>query len=400
MTMKYIIALAASLILLASCGKKKQVTAASNIFYTCSMHPQVIQNKPGNCPICGMQLIQVNNSTAVKGDEIKLSVEQIELGNIHADTISKSSIGDRLVLTATLNFDQMKATSVSSRVMGRVERLYYKNLGDFVKKGVPLFDLYSEELNNAKQEFLLALDKRKVFTSETVIDFDQLIQSARNKLLLWGLSEQQISELEKNKKATPVTTFYSSASGYITQMDIREGDYLMEGGTVVKLADLSTLWAEAQVYTSQMAGINANSIATVQLPDFENKEITGKIDFVNPEINPDTRINLIRVSIPNPGNQLKPGMPAYVILKSPKQQSLTLPVDAVIRDGKGATVWLQTGSNSFKSVMVETGLETDDRIEIKSGLKEGDVVVISGAYLLHSEFIFKRGANLMDGMKM
>ncbi len=340
--MKYIIVLAASLILLVSCGKKKQVTAASDIFYTCSMHPQVIQNKPGNCPICGMQLIQVNNSTAANGDEIKLSAEQIELGNIHADTISKSSIGDRLVLTATLNFDQMKATSVSSRVMGRVERLYYKNLGDFVKKGVPLFDLYSEELNNAKQEFLLALDKRKTFTSETVIDFDQLIQSARNKLLLWGLSEQQISELEKNKKAAPVTTFYSSASGYITQMEIREGDFVMEGGTIVKLADLSTLWAEAQVYTSQMAGINANSIVTVQLSDFENKEITGKIDFVNPEINPDTRINLIRVSIPNPGNQLKPGMPAYVILKSPKQQSLTLPIDAVIRDGKGATVLLQT----------------------------------------------------------
>lgn len=398
--MKYIFAFAASLILLVSCGKKKQVTAASDIFYTCSMHPQVIQNKPGNCPICGMQLIQVNNSTAANGDEIKLSAEQIELGNIHADTISKSSIGDRLVLTATLNFDQMKATSVSSRVMGRVERLYYKNLGDFVKKGVPLFDLYSEELNNAKQEFLLALDKRKAFTSETVIDFDQLIQSARNKLLLWGLSEQQINELAKSKKATPVTTFYSSASGYITQMDIREGDYVMEGGTIVKLADLSTLWAEAQVYTSQMAGINANSIATVQLSDFENKEITGKIDFVNPEINPDTRINLIRVSIPNPGNQLKPGMPAYVILKSPKQQSLTLPIDAVIRDGKGATVWLQTGSNSFKSVMVETGLEADDRIEIKSGLKEGDVVVINGAYLLHSEYIFKKGADPMSGMKM
>jgi len=400
MTMKYIIALVTSLILLVSCGKKKQVTAASSIYYTCSMHPQVIQNKPGNCPICGMQLIQVNNSIAAKADEISLSKEQIELGNIHSDTIGKSSIGDRLVLTATLNFDQMKATSVSSRVMGRVERLYYKNLGDFVKKGSPLFDLYSEELNNAKQEYLLALDKRKTFASETVIDFDQLIQSSRNKLLLWGLSEQQISELEKNKKANPVTTFYSSANGYITQMDIREGDYVMEGGTIVKLADLSTLWAEAQVYTSQMAGINSNSTASVQLPDFENKEITGKIDFVNPEINPDTRINLIRVSIPNTGNQLKPGMPAYVILKSPKQQSLTLPIDAVIRDGKGATVWIQTSSSSFKSVMVETGLESDDRIEIKSGLKEGDVVVIQGTYLLNSEFIFKKGANPMEGMKM
>ena len=109
----------------------------------------------------------------------------------------------------------------------------------------------------------------------------------------------------------------------------------MEGGTIVKLADLSTLWAEAQVYTSQMAEINTNSMAIVQLPDFDNKEIKGRIEFVNPEINPDTRINLIRVSIPNPGNQLKPGMPAYVLLKSPQRKSITLPVDAVIRWQRG-----------------------------------------------------------------
>jgi Cu(I)/Ag(I) efflux system membrane fusion protein len=224
-----------------------------------------------------------------------------------------------------------------------------------------------------------------------------LIQSAKNKLLLWGLSEVQINELANTRKAAPTTIFYSTASGYITQLDIREGDYAMESGTIVKLADLSTLWAEAQVYTSQLAEVNSNSIATVQLPDFDNKEIKGRIEFVNPEINPDTRINLIRVSIPNTGNQLKPGMPAYVLLKSPQRQSLTLPIDAVIRDGKGATVWIQTGKNTFKSVMVQAGIESGDRIEIKSGLKEGDVVVLTGAYLLHSEFVFKKGADPMSG---
>ena len=145
---------------------------------------------------------------------------------------------------------------------------------------------------------------------------------------------------------------------------------------------------------------NRNSIATVQLPDFDGKEIKGKIEFVNPEINPDTRINLIRVSIPNSGGQLKPGMPAYVVLKSGQRKSLTLPIDAVIRDGKGATVWVKTGTHSFKNKMVQVGLESDDRIEIKLGLSEGDVVVIRGAYLLNSEYIFKKGANPMAGMKM
>ena len=284
--------------------------------------------------------------------------------------------------------------------MGRVEKLYYKNLGDFIKKGSPLYELYSEELNNAKQEFLLALNKKKAFSGETVIDFDQLIQSAKNKLLLWGMNDAQIEELSANKKTSANTLFYSSAAGYITQLDVREGDYVMEGGTIVKLADLSSLWAEAQVYTSQMADINNSSIATVRLPDFENKEIKGKIEFINPEINPDTRINLIRVSVPNPGNQLKPGMPAYVLLKSPQRKTLTLPADAVLRDGKGATVWIQTSEKNYKSIMVEIGLESDDRIEIKSGLREGDIVVITGAYLLQSEYIFKKGANPMEGMKM
>jgi len=279
--------------------------------------------------------------------------------------------------------------------MGRIEKLYFKNLGDYVKKGSPLYDLYSEDLNNTKQEYLLVLEKKKVFSDETIIDFDQLLQSAKNKLLLWGMTEGKVQELARTKKPSPTTTFYSTAAGFITALDIREGDYVMEGGTIVKLADLSSLWAEAQVYTSQLATIDRNSMATVQLPDFDGKQIKGRIEFVNPEINPDTRINLIRVSIPNPGNLLKPGMPAYVLLKSPERKTLTLPIDAVIRDGKGATVWIKTGVNTFKSLMVRTGLESDDRIEILSGLQAGDVVVISGAYLLHSEYVFKKGADPM-----
>lgn len=398
--MRHFILIAAVVLLAVSCKSKNETPKDPDTYYTCSMDPQVVEYKPGKCPICKMDLTPVKKKNGESKDELQLSEQQIQLGNIQTDTIRNGSIGDQLVLTATLNFDQTKTSSVSSRVMGRVEKLYYKNIGDYVQKGAALYDIYSEELNNAKQEYLLALDKKNTFTGETVIDFDQLIQSARNKLLLWGLNEEQIKELGKNKKATPTTTFHSNASGYITTLDIREGDYAMEGGTIVKLADLSTLWAEAQVYTSQMSSTNNSSTAIVQLPDFENKEIKGRIEFVNPEITPDTRINLIRVSIPNQGNLLKPGMPAYVLLKSPQRNTLTLPIDAVIRDGKGATAWIKTGKDTFKSVMVETGLEIDDRIEIKMGLKEGDIVITNGAYLLQSEYIFKKGANPMEGMKM
>ena len=375
--MRYLIMIAITILFFTSCKSKKETAINSKA-----------------------DLAAVWKKNPAKNDEIELSELQIQLGNIETDTIRNGVIGNQLVLNATLNFNQAGSSSVSSRVMGRVERLYFRNLGDYVTKGSPLYELYSDELNNAKQEYLLVLDKRKVFANETAIDFDQLLQSARNKLLLWGMSQGQIQALAKHNRASATTTFYSTASGYITALEIREGDYVMEGGTIVKLADLSSLWAEAQVYTSQLAAIDRSSIATVQLPDFDGKEITGKIEFVNPEINPDTRINLIRVSIPNPGNLLRPGMSAYVLLKAPQLKTLTLPIDAVIRDGKGATVWIQTASKTFKTVMVQTGLETDERIEIKSGLKDGDIVVIRGAYLLNSEYIFKKGANPMEGMKM
>ena len=395
--MRYLSIMLSFLLILSSCSSKKEAFPPAYSYYTCSMDPQVVEYKPGKCPICKMELTQVKKKVGEKQDEILLSEQQIQLGNIHTDTIRNGTIGDKLVLTATLNFDQLKVSSVSSRLMGRVEKLYYKNLGDYIKKGSPLYDLYSEELNNAKQEYLLALDRKKIFTAETAIDFDQLLNGAKNKLKLWGMSEAQVQDLPINGKATPTTTFYSPAAGYLTALEVREGDYIMEGGTIVKLADLSRLWAEAQVYTSQWSTMDKNSTATVQLPDFDGKEISGRIEFVNPEVNPDTRINLIRVSIPNIGNLLKPGMPAYVLLKSTQRKTLTLPSDAVIRDGKGATVWLQTGRNTFKSVMVQTGLESEDQIEIKSGLVSGDVVVIAGAYLLHSEYIFKKGADPMTG---
>jgi Cu(I)/Ag(I) efflux system membrane fusion protein len=371
----------------------------SNVYYTCSMHPQVMESKPGKCPICGMKLIAIQKNNTPNAEELKLSDQQVQLGNIQTDTISSSMLGDETILTATLNIDQKKTTSISARVMGRIEKLYFKNTGDYVKEGARLYDLYSEDLNNAKQELILAIEQKKMLDN-SIIDFNQLIQSAKFKLKLWGITEEQIEELVKTKKTTPITAYYSNVSGYITTIELKEGDYTMEGSTIIKLADLSTVWAEAQVYSSQLSNIDVRGMAEVQIPGMPGRKMEGKIEFVNPEINPDTRINLVRLSILNPGNQLKPGMPAYVILNNRKHSTISLPIAAVIRDGISANVWLQTGTNTFKSKMVEVGMETGNRIEIKSGLKAGDIIVTSGAYLINSEYIFKNGASPMAGMKM
>lgn len=387
----------ATLLSIPACKNNKTVVE-TDTFYTCSMHPQIMEKHPGNCPICGMKLIPVKKGNAPKAGEIQLSEQQIQLGNIQVDTIGKGVIGNETVLTATLNYDQRKLTAVSARVTGRIDKLYHKNIGDYIRKGEPLAEVYSEELNNAKQEYIMALERRKLLDN-SLIDFDQVIKSAKTKLLLWGMSEAEINALERNGKAKSTTTLFSTESGYITSLDAQEGEYINEGGTIVQLADLSTLWAEAQVYTSQFSQLNKSGTVMVQLPDI-GKEVSGKIEFVNPEISPAQRINLIRVTIPNPNNQLRPGMSAYVVINANKRNVLSLPVDAVLRDEKGASVWVQTGKNTFRNQMVTTGLESGDHIEITYGLANGDAVVTSGAYLINSEYIFKNGADPMAGMKM
>ncbi|MEO6455855.1 MAG: efflux RND transporter periplasmic adaptor subunit [Ginsengibacter sp.] len=372
--MKYIIIIALSLFIFAC--KNKKATSASNVQTT-----RAIEKKDAGNP-----------------DDIQLNELQVQLGNILVDTIRNSTVGNQLILTAILNADQTKINAVSSRVMGRIEHLYFKNIGDHVNKGDKLYDIYSEELNNAKQEYVLNLQQRKLIDNP-LIDFATLLQSAKNKLTLWGLSENQIGDLA-NKKESPLTTFYSPLSGYISTLDINEGEYSMEGGTIMRVTDLSTLWAEAQIYSSQLSQINSNATATLQFPNLPGKLSYGKVEFVNPEINSQTRITLLRVYVANNDNLLKPGMSAYVTIKDKKINALTLPSDAVIRSATGATVWIQTSERRYASRMIEIGFEDGNRVQITSGLKDGDIVVTSGAYLLNSEFKFKKGTNPMEGMKM
>ena len=378
-----------------SCENKK-IVKQEDIFYTCSMDPQVVSDKPGKCPICGMALTPVIKSSVRNTDDIELNEQQIQLGNIVVDTIGKRKIGREIEFTGTLNLNASQITSVSARAMGRIEKLFIKATGDYVAKGSPLYELYSEDLNNAKQEYIAALQRRNLFGDQTLVDFDNLIERSRTKLRLWGMTETQIKALELQSQAPLTTTFYSSESGYVTSLDVSEGSYVMEGGTVVQLANLSTLWVEVQVYSTELYQIPKGAYATILVPG-SDKQLYGRLEFANPEASADTRINILRAVVPNTDNQLKPGMSVIVKVQAAQRNSLTLPTDAIILDGNGAIVWIQTGVNKFRSQMVTTGLESDGFTEIITGLKEGDAVVVQGTYLLHSEFIFKRGAEPMAG---
>ena len=384
------------LIMVFGACRDKQAVRDPEVYYTCSMDPQVISDKPGKCPICKMELTPVTKNSARQSDNLELSDQQIQLGNIQTDTIRTGGIDNEIVLTGILNLDATKTTAVSARVMGRIEKMHVRNVGDYVSKGMPLYELYSEELNNAKQEYKLALQRRNLFTGQAVIDFEDIIESARNKLRLWGMTNNQILSLDDENQTPVTTTFYSNESGYVTAIDVTEGGYITEGGNIIQLADLTSLWAEAQIYATEISQVPRAGTASVEVPQV-GLTIEGKIAFANPEISPDSRINLLRITIPNPGNKLKPGMPAYVVMRTGSRNSLLLPTDAIIRDSRGATVWVQSGANTFRSQMVSTGLENNGVIEITKGLQAGDVVVVTGAYLLHSEFILKHGADPMSG---
>jgi Cu(I)/Ag(I) efflux system membrane fusion protein len=390
------------LVILEACKqptKQSQQAAKQDVYYTCSMHPQVMLEHPGKCPICQMELIAVSKSNAGPSNEIHLTQQQTELANIHTDTMNTGSIGNKMTLTGTLNFDQNKIVSLSARVEGRIQKLYFKNNGDYVHKGDKVYDIYSEELNNTKQEYINALQQQNTI-GNTLVDYTALVESAKNKLLLWGMTNEQIKQLGDNKPMSSLTTFFSNEDGYITTLNVTEGDYVSEGGAIMQLADLSTLWAEAQVYTSQLSSFDKNGTATVQIPDLNNLQLNGRIDLINPEINPDTRINLVRVTIPNMNKELHPGMPVYVLFNSAQHSSITLPLDAVLRNANGSTVWVEIKPGVYTARMVQTGIEDGNIIEITSGLQNGDVVVTSGAYLLNSEYIFKNGSDPMVGMKM
>ena len=392
-----------AVIFLSSCKhsstKITQSTAESDVYYTCSMHPQIKEDHPGKCPICLMDLIAVPRSSMKTNNEIHLNAEQIRLGNIQVDTIRSGNIRDKMVLTGTLNFNGQKLSSVNTRVEGRIEKLYVKKTGDYIRKGEPIYDLYSEQLNNAKQEYVTAMQEQSTI-GNTLINYGALVESARGKLVLWGMTNLQIVQLTQNKHVSTSTTFFSQEEGYITALNVQEGSYVIEGSPVFQLADLSTLWAEAQVYTTKLSSIAENSEVTVQIPDLGNQIIPATISFVNPEINSDTRINLVRATIRNKNNLLHPGMPVYIIASNRQHHSITLPLDAVLTDSKGSTVWVQTNPGVYSVRMIKTGITDENTIEILLGLQSGDIVVTSGAYLLNSEYIFENGNSPMEGMKM
>jgi len=227
-----------------------------------------------------------------------------------------------------------------------------------------------------------------------------MLAGAKQKLLFYGLTNAQIEGIKTNKDVSSNTIFYSTYSGTISEIIATEGSYVMEGSGIIKLADLNSLWLETQVNVNYAKSLKIGQKASVTFSDLPDKRINTRVAFINPEINPDTRLLLIRMEIPNKGLQLKPGMQAVVKLSQSNAKGIFLPIDAVIQDENASYIWVEKRLGVFENVMVETGIETDGMIEIKSDLDPSKKVVITGAYAINSEYKFRKGSDPMAGMKM
>jgi len=383
----------------ASCKEAAPEAVPENVYYTCSMDPQVMEKKPGTCPICKMDLVRVEVDPNQKAGELKLSEQQVQLANIQTDTVRLRPLGEEVTLSATLKENQNGINTVTARVPGRVERLFVRNVGEPVRAGQAVFELYSEQLSAAQQDYLLALQSKKRYT-DTDPNFARIADAARNKLLLWGMTEAQIAEVEKSGQVKNTLTFYSKYAGIATEVSVAEGDYVAEGSPLLRLADLRNLWAEAQLYVSDMPFLSQTSEALLEIPSFPERKLRGLVSFVNPSLEASSKIVMVRVEIPNPSGDYQPGMQAWMTLKGKVRSAIAVPTNALIQGKDGATVWLKNAGGAFESRMVTMGKTNRDFTEIKAGLEAGEVVVVSGAYLLHSELVFKKGANPMQGHDM
>jgi Cu(I)/Ag(I) efflux system membrane fusion protein len=332
-------------------------------------------------------------------DELHLSDLQIQLGNIIVDSAQIRTLGEEILLNANVSLNKNLTKAISSRIMGRIDKLYFKNNGDVVSKGQALYQLYSEELGIAIRELLLSNEKKETIKNQD-IDIDRIIMSTKKKLELFGLTEKQILKIEKDKNPINTIDISSPVSGVITSVDAKEGNYVMVGTDIFHLSEFSSVWVEAQVYSEDLINITEGSITAISFPSISGKTYSGNISFVRPELNSSSKIAIIRVQLENPNGELIPGIQAYVSVLTNKTKALSLPTDAIIIDAKGSTVWIKTGYNTFKSKMVETGIEANGYTEIKSGISNKDTIVISGAYLLHSEYQSTKGMSPMEGHDM
>jgi len=310
--------------------------------------------------------------------------------NVHTVRVALDTHTGELVTTGRVTFDERRLSQVTAYAAGRIERMFVNFTGDTVRRGQAVGTIYSPDLFATQQEYLLALENRERMRRAGFAGArsasDDLVESTRRRLMLFGMSEGQIAQLERNRKPIFATTVVSSVSGIVTRKLAVEQQYVMQGQPLLEIADLSNVWVEMDVYEQQLPSVKLGDRAEIMATAVPGRTFTGKVSFIVPVLEGATRTARVRVEIPNPGLLLKPDM--YVnarILGAPAPPHIMVPASAVIDRGQKQYVWVETQPGTYEPHEVTTGGRHGPSTVIVSGLREGDNVVVEGGFLLDSE---------------
>ncbi|MGD2117510.1 MAG: efflux RND transporter periplasmic adaptor subunit [Chromatiales bacterium] len=354
--------------------------------YVCPMHPQIVRDEPGNCPICGMDLVarQVK-SNADKYAEVAVAGAMQQSLGLRTATVGRDTLWRYIRTVGHIEYDERLLTHLHPRAEGWMEQLSVRAEGDEVKAGQKLGEFYSKEILAAQVDFLLAQNASNR-------------DNARNRLRLFGVTDDFIRELEKTKKTRNRVPVNAPASGIITKLGARQGMFVPPSMELFTIADLSRVWVQVDIFEHQMDWVQVGNVAEITVPAFPGKTWEGRIEYIYPELDAMARTLRLRLVFDNPDLQLRPNMFAQVtIYGGPKHEALVIPKQALIVTGQRKAVIKRLGENRFKPVDVVTGMHSGDQVEILNGLKQDDEIVVSGQFLIDSESSLQASFSRLSG---
>ncbi|MEM5563913.1 efflux RND transporter periplasmic adaptor subunit [Psychroserpens sp. AS72] len=376
-------------------------TTEINQMWTCSMHPQIMQPEPGDCPICGMDLIPAESgSDGLLADQFKLTENAMALANIQTTVVGKGNVdGNTLKLSGKIAENEEANAVQVSYFSGRIERLNVSFTGEKVRKGQLLATIYSPELYAAQQELITASSLKESQPA--------LYKAVRNKLKLWKLSENQINQIEETGKVKENFPVYATVSGTVTEKLVEQGDYIKQGQPLLKIANLNTVWANFDVYENQIDLFKKEQEVLVTTNAYANKEFKGKVDFIDPILNTKTRTVTLRVVLNNKNDVFKPGMFVTANIErvsSSNDEVLTIPASAVLWTGERSVVYLKTNPDQtvFEMREVVLGNQIGNEYEVLEGLFVGNEIVTNGTFTVDAAAQLQGKKSMMnkDGGKV
>ena len=353
--------------------------------YTCSMHPSVKSATPGSCPICSMKLIPITFDDA-NSNTITINNRRRQMIGVETEAVTHRELVRNIRAVGQVTYDQRRMSEVTLKYDAWIGDLHTDYVGAEVKKGDILFTVYSPELLAAQQEYLETLKRLARRGPE-----DSLLKAARQRLNLWDMSSWEIDALKKRGEPREYVPIYSPTKGTIVEKNVDDGSAVMQGETLLRIADLSQVWVEAEIYEADLELIREGMKATISLPYLPNQIFTATIDYIYPYLHNDSRTGRIRLNLDNTKGVLKPDMYAEVNLVVDYGHRLVVPEEAVMIAGSSRIVFVDVGQGKLKPVKIKTGQRVQEYIEVREGLKFGDIVVTSGNFLIAAETKLKAG---------